>query len=106
MIFYGLAAVMEAEPTSVHIVSQDELKRRIQAGAYATVETCDLDTDFIDSLDLPERCSLQSGPSESTNGSQIKCIPGEPAAVITGYETRHWDGARGFRGFRSEAVHR
>lgn len=38
----------------LHVLPQDELKRRIEAGVYATSETCDLDTDFTDSLDLPK----------------------------------------------------
>jgi len=45
----GLTGQRAAE---LHIVSRDEIKRRVEAGVYATVETCDLDTDFIDSLDL------------------------------------------------------
>ncbi|HUP04113.1 MAG TPA: glycosyltransferase 87 family protein [Bryobacteraceae bacterium] len=39
----------------LHIVPDAEIKRRVEAGTYATVETCDLDTDFIDSLDLAKR---------------------------------------------------
>jgi hypothetical protein len=38
----------------LHILSESEVKRLVEAGAYATIETCDLDTDFIDSLELPK----------------------------------------------------
>jgi len=38
----------------LHILSEPDVKQRVESGAYATVETCDLDTDFIDSLELPK----------------------------------------------------
>ena len=47
----GLPAPRAAE---LHILPEAEVKRLVEAGAYATVETCDLDTDFIDSLELPK----------------------------------------------------
>lgn len=47
----GLPAERAAE---LHILSEAEIKRRVENGAYATVETCDLDTDYIDSLELPK----------------------------------------------------
>lgn len=36
----------------LHILSNAEVTRRVQAGAYSTIETCDDDTEFIDSLEL------------------------------------------------------
>ena len=47
----GLPAPRAAE---LHILSEPDVKQRVESGAYATVETCDLDTDFIDSLELPK----------------------------------------------------
>jgi hypothetical protein len=51
---HTIAGLTPRRAAELHIVSQDEIKRRVESGAYATVETCDLDTDFIDSLNLPQ----------------------------------------------------
>ena len=51
-----LPATMAA---ALHIVTQSELRRRVRAGEFATVETCKGDEEDIEALDLP-RLYLQS----------------------------------------------
>ncbi|MGD1091169.1 MAG: hypothetical protein ABSB35_04150 [Bryobacteraceae bacterium] len=41
-----------AEAASLHIVSNSELQKRLEAGVYSTVETCE-DNDKIESMNLP-----------------------------------------------------
>jgi hypothetical protein len=51
---HTIAGLTPQRSAQLHILSELEVKRLVEAGAYATVETCDLDTDFIDSLELPK----------------------------------------------------
>jgi hypothetical protein len=51
---HTIAGLTPQRAAQLHILSEAEVKRLVEAGAYATVETCDLDTDFIDSLELPK----------------------------------------------------
>jgi hypothetical protein len=51
---HTIAGLTPQRSAQLHILSEPEVKRLVEAGAYATVETCDLDTDFIDSLELPK----------------------------------------------------
>ena len=51
---HTIADLTPQRSAQLHILSEAEVKRQVEAGAYATVETCDLDTDFIESLELPK----------------------------------------------------
>jgi 4-amino-4-deoxy-L-arabinose transferase-like glycosyltransferase len=51
---HAIAGLNPQLAAQLHVLSQAEVKRLVETGAYATVETCDLDTDFIDSLELPK----------------------------------------------------
>ena len=51
---HTIADLTPSRAAQLHILSEAQVKRLVEAGAYATVETCDLDTDFIDSLELPK----------------------------------------------------
>jgi hypothetical protein len=48
----------------LHILSEAEIKRRVQAGAYSPVETCDDDTEFIASLELAKLYRQRAEVSE------------------------------------------
>jgi hypothetical protein len=39
----------------LHVLPRTEIKRRVEAGAYDAIETCDDDVDFMTSLDLAKR---------------------------------------------------
>ncbi|MGD0497381.1 MAG: hypothetical protein ABSC23_02990 [Bryobacteraceae bacterium] len=49
---HAIESLPAGRAAELHILPNSEIRRRVAAGAYATIETCDDDTDFIQSLDL------------------------------------------------------
>ncbi len=49
---HDIDSLSAARSAELHILSDAEIKRRVEAGAFATIETCDDDKDFIQSLKL------------------------------------------------------
>lgn len=60
----------------LHVLPRTEIKRRVEAGAYDVIETCDDDDDFMTSLDLAKRYRQRAEVSECAVYWDKSTVPG------------------------------